>query len=293
MNFLLPGVLLISFAPILVKQVTLNVDLMGAYRMLLGMLFFTVMMQFYRGAALSSRHRWLAMAGGVAFALDMICWHRAIHLIGPGLATLLANLQVLLVAGSAYLLGGPRPRKRFWLAALLALSGLWLLAVAGGNAKGILPGLGLGCLAAVGYTLYLLILKGVPQDNLATTSRVMFWVCVAASVVMGALALVQGPFSLPVRPADSLMVLAYGLLVQGVAWFCIARAMQQMRAFRVSLILLLQPVMALVWEVLFLGRVMLPLELVGVMITLSAIVLGFLSSAPREAPPAATPLEAA
>ena len=79
-----------------------------------------------------------------------------------------------------------------------------------------------------------------------------------------------------------LFYLAYGILVQGAAWFCIARAMQQMRAFRVSLILLLQPVLAIGWEILFLGRVLLPLEFVGIALTLGAIVLGFLSSAPPE-----------
>ncbi len=280
MNYLLPGVLLISFAPILVKQVSLNVDAMAAYRMLLGLLVFAIMILFYPGQRLSQKDRLLAMAGGVAFALDMICWHRAIHLIGPGLATLMANLQVLLVAASAYLLGGPRPRKRFWLAAVFALIGLWILAAANQNSEQIVPGLLLGCLAAVGYTGYLLILKRVPQENLSTTCRLMFWVCLSSALVMSTLALSRGSFSLPQSASEGAMVLAYGVLVQGLAWFFIARAMQQMRAFRVSLILLLQPVLAIVWEILFLRRVLLPLEYLGVGLTLGAIFLGFLSSAP-------------
>ena len=28
-------------------------------------------------------------AGGVALGVDFMCWHRSIHLVGPGLATLL------------------------------------------------------------------------------------------------------------------------------------------------------------------------------------------------------------
>jgi drug/metabolite transporter (DMT)-like permease len=40
----------------------------------------------------------LALAAGVLFAADLVFWHHAIQDVGAGLATVLANLQVVLVA---------------------------------------------------------------------------------------------------------------------------------------------------------------------------------------------------
>src|SRR5690625_2996275 len=41
---------------------------------------------------------WWGAAAGVAFAADLWLWHRSILLVGPGLATLLANGQVFFMA---------------------------------------------------------------------------------------------------------------------------------------------------------------------------------------------------
>src|SRR5438132_11640860 len=42
--------------------------------------------------------RIFAAAAGVFLALDLIVWHRAIHEVGAGLSTVLANLQIVTVA---------------------------------------------------------------------------------------------------------------------------------------------------------------------------------------------------
>jgi drug/metabolite transporter (DMT)-like permease len=47
---------------------------------------------------------WRGAAAGAFFAADLILWHHAIADIGAGLATVLANLQVVLVAVAAWLL---------------------------------------------------------------------------------------------------------------------------------------------------------------------------------------------
>src|SRR5260221_643738 len=48
---------------------------------------------------------------GVFLAVDLILWAHAIADVGAGVATVLGNLQVLFVAGLAWLLWKERPRR--------------------------------------------------------------------------------------------------------------------------------------------------------------------------------------
>src|SRR6476619_7597514 len=53
--------------------------------------------------------RWLAVASGVILALDLDLWHESIALIGAGLGTVIANVQVVFVAIASWLLYRERP----------------------------------------------------------------------------------------------------------------------------------------------------------------------------------------
>ena len=48
----------------------------------------------------------------VLLAADLVLWHYAIADVGAGLATVLGNLQVLLVAFAAWAVLGERPERR-------------------------------------------------------------------------------------------------------------------------------------------------------------------------------------
>ena len=62
----------------------------------------------------------LAVVAGVFFAGDLLFWHHAIEAVGAGLATVLGNLQVLVVGVVAFLVFGERPSR----ATLIALGRL-------------------------------------------------------------------------------------------------------------------------------------------------------------------------
>jgi drug/metabolite transporter (DMT)-like permease len=55
------------------------------------------------------RARVLAFASGVVLGIELAFWHKSIALIGVGLATVLANVQVVVVATVAWVLYGERP----------------------------------------------------------------------------------------------------------------------------------------------------------------------------------------
>ena len=81
------------------------------------------------------------------------------------------------------------------------------------------------------------------------------------------------PFSIPSTKA-LLSLVALGLFSQTIGWLLITNSMPKMRASLTGLILLLQPTLAFVWDVLLFNR---PTELMnwfGVFVTIFAIYLG-------------------
>src|SRR5690242_14719766 len=68
----------------------------------------------------SWRERRLALAAGVFFAADLILWHHSIGDVGAGLATVLANVQVVLVPLVAWAVLSEKPGRQVLAALPLA-----------------------------------------------------------------------------------------------------------------------------------------------------------------------------
>jgi len=108
------GALTIAFSAILVHQADVHPATAAVYRCafalpLLGLLAWRERRRF--GPRAPGQQR-LAMAAGLFFAVDLICWHQAIADVGAGLATVLGNLQVVLVGFTAWLVLSERPEAR-------------------------------------------------------------------------------------------------------------------------------------------------------------------------------------
>ena len=105
----------------------------------------------------------MAVVAGGMLGADLVAWHVSIGLIGAGLATVLPNLQVLIVgiAGDRRV-RGEAPTAAFWLPLPVVGAGVWLLGatgkpvVAGGD---VVLGVALGLLTALFYSAYLLLLR--------------------------------------------------------------------------------------------------------------------------------------
>jgi drug/metabolite transporter (DMT)-like permease len=104
-----------------------------------------------------SRRVWQILVLAALFlALDLWFYHRSIQFIGPGLATLIANFQVFVMAAAGLVILREPPSARQLLAIPLAVFGLALIVGVDWNSlpadyrTGILFGLG----AAVTYAGY-------------------------------------------------------------------------------------------------------------------------------------------
>jgi drug/metabolite transporter (DMT)-like permease len=272
------GAAMISFSAVFVKLAHVGPTMAGFYRVLFGgaLLAFMVAAQRKRLWA-GPRPLLLAVAAGVFFALDLSFWHRSIHILGPGLSTILSNFQVFFLAGMGALVLGERLSVRLALGIPLAMAGLYLLvglnfaSLDGDYQRGVIFGL----LTAICYGCYILTLRQLQTlaeapgrtANLAIVSLV-------TALVMGLEGWVQGESFLIPDAQSWAALIAYGLAGQVLGWVIIARGLPRLTASLAGLVLLLQPTLAFVWDMLFFAK---PVDLVqglGAALALAGIYLG-------------------
>jgi drug/metabolite transporter (DMT)-like permease len=214
-----------------------------------------------------------AAIAGIFFTGDLMFWHHAIEAVGAGLATVLGNLQVIIVGFFAWLLLGERPSRATLLALPIVLAGVILISgVVGSDPYGAAPVLGvvLGVATALCYSAYLLIIRhgGRDQRRPAGPVAVSTFLVVLCSFVVGE---VGGDLDLT-PPLHSLFWLAMlGITAQSAGYLFISISLPRLPAIITSVILLAQPVMAVGLAVLLLGETPSATQLFGVALVIGGI----------------------
>jgi drug/metabolite transporter (DMT)-like permease len=219
-----------------------------------------------------SDRRW-AVASGVFFAVDLILWHHSIGDIGAGLATVLANVQVVLVPLVAWALLAERPGARVLAALPIALLGVALIsgvlergAYGQNPTRGAIFGLGAG----VAYVGFLLLLRHGGSDlrrpagplfDATATATVL---CVVAGVIIGDAQLV------PSWPSAGWLI-TLALTSQVLGWLLITSSLPRLPAALTSLLLTIQPVGSVALAALIFGESPTGLQLLGVALVLAAL----------------------
>ena len=220
-------------------------------------------------------HWRFAAAAGAFFAADLILWHHAIADVGAGLATTLANLQVVLVAVAAWALLGEKPSARVAIAVPLVFIGAVLISgVIGEGAYGDDPVLGAlyGVLTAVAYTGFILVLREMGRD-LRRPAGPLFEATLVATIVAVAAGALLGEVDLvPTWPAHGWLA-TLALTSQVLGWLLIALALPRLPASLTSVVLTVQPLGSVILGIVLLGEDPAPLQLAGVAIIVVGIVV--------------------
>jgi len=235
----------------------------------------------------SRRARLLAAGAGAFFAVDLVAWHHAVEEVGAGLATVLGNLQVVLVAPIAWLLLKERPRARTLAAIPIALGGVVLISGAiGSGAYGRNPGLGVlyGIVTALSYTGFLLMLRRGSAD-LRRVAGPLADATIVAGIGSALFGFAFGELDLtPSLQAQGWLVLL-ALSSQALGWLVIAVSLPRLPAALTSVLLTLQPVLSVLFAAAILGESPSALQLLGVAGVLAGLLVA--SAGRREAAPAA------
>jgi drug/metabolite transporter (DMT)-like permease len=204
-------------------------------------------------------------------------WHRSILYVGVGLATLLGNFQVFVLAGYGALVLGERGGWRLWTGLLLALLGLGLLLAPGwgGFDARFRTGVAFGLGTAIAYGGFLIAFRRAQAERaLASNESLLWWLCVLSAALLGVMTLAGGEAMQPRGVDDWSALLAYAFIAQVLGWLVIGRVMPKLPAGVLGLCLLLQPLLAYVWDALLFDARLGALELIGLGLSLAGIFLG-------------------
>ena len=233
----------------------------------------------------SRKQRLTAFAAGAFLAVDLILWTHAIADIGAGAATVLGNLQVLIVAGLAWLIWHERPSRAVGSAlpvvmvGVVLVSGLIGKSVAGHHP---LPGVGYGLVMAFAYSCYLMMLRRSSADSAHVAGPVAD-ATAGATVTSLVVGLVGGGLALhPIWPAIFWLAML-ALISQVAGWLLITSSLPRLPAAIGSLMLLVQPAASLGLAALILGERPSLLQYLGAALTCAGALAASLATVKTEA----------
>jgi len=271
------GAVIISFSSVMVALSHVNPIISAFYRVFFGCLFLLVPCGLNREfKRIRLKPCLMAVGCGLFFAVDLVSWHFCIGYVGPGLATILGNLQVFIMALEGALLFKEKLGPAYMIALPLAILGLYM--IIGMDMAQLTPeyltGVGLGVVTALSYSVFLLLMRIIHTGDNGPVFLHQVIMTGCCALIIGSIAVFTG-CSFVIPDLVSLTALAgLGLLSQGLAWVIISRYLPRVETSRAGLILLLQPALSFVWDVVFFGRLTGMVGWLGVSVVLAAIYMG-------------------
>ena len=270
------GVLSISFSAVFVRLAAVSPVTATFYRAAYALPILGALWVAQRnGDRRTTRERWVAVASGVILAVDLSLWHESIAMLGAGLGTVIANVQVVFVALAAWLFYRERPSAARVVMIAIVLGGVTLSSGLGrDDAYGERPvaGVAVGVLAGLSYAIFLLVYRFANRTPGPRSGPLL-----DSTGGMAAGALATAPFDprftlTPAAAANGwLVLLAVGSQVIG--WLLIGTALPRLPAIETSVLLLGQPVFAVIWGVLIFGERLSTLQWIGSAVVLAGVAL--------------------
>lgn len=217
-----------------------------------------------RSSALPRRTVIGALIAGLALGTDYVFWNFSIAEVGPGIATVLLNVQLIVLPLIAWAMEGTRPMPVLGLIIPVMFLGLVLVAGALDLGELRIGGVIFGLIAGTGYACYLAVIRRTAP---ATTKPAPFTVLALVGLSAGTAALIAGLVSggmgLPATPADWGWLLLLAFLGQVVVYWFINTGMLGVQETVASVLLLLPGVFSLALAAVLLGDVPTPGQLIG------------------------------
>lgn len=279
------GALTIAFSAILVRKADVAPATAAVFRCAYAVPLLAVIAAWERRrfGARSPRERRLALIAGVLFAADLICWHQAIADVGAGLATVLGNLQVVLVGVVAWAVLAERPEARVIGAIPVVLAGVVLISgVIGTGAYGDDPARGVvfGVLTALTYAGFILVLREAGRDDRRPAGPLLDATASAALVAALAGVVIGDVDFAPSWPAHGWLALL-AVSSQVVGWLLISVSLPRLPAALTSVLLTIQPVGSVILGVILLGEDPSLLQLSGVALVFAGVMVATLGPVRR------------
>ena len=269
------GALVIAFSGILVKLAEVSPSTAAVFRCLYALPVLGVLawIEHRRYGPRSRRDRMLALAAGVMFAADLTFWHHSIEAVGAGLATVLGNIQVVLVGLIAWAALGERPESRTLASIPIVFMGVILISgVIGAGAYGDDPLLGViyGVLTAITYALFIIVLRQGNSD-VRRPAGPLFDATFTGFVFSALGGIAVGDLDWTPGLESQAWLITLALTSQVLGWLLISVSLPRLPAVITSIVLMLQPVSTVFLAAVLLSEAPSAVQLTGVAVVLAGV----------------------
>lgn len=256
-TMLVIGCILFGLGSLIVKFVPVGAYAIAFWRLLIASGIFWLLMKLYR-KPLPKQPKTLfwAIASGVFLAFDLAFWHESIYAVGPGISTLLNSLQIFFLAFIGWLFFQEQQSKLQLASLLIATVGVVLIASpelqhnieAGyGIFIGLLSG---ACLAASMASI-----RQAHRIEPISIFPLMWLISISGAITLILPSLIFNADSLyPTTLTDIGLIVTYGVVMQCIAWGMIAYTIPLLSLGLTGLLLLSEPVAALVIDAFLLHK---------------------------------------
>ncbi|MFC0821016.1 DMT family transporter [Moraxella marmotae] len=277
---LLIGCVLFGMGSLIVAYVSLGAYAMAFWRLVVSSLIFVLLACVFRQKFPTSRPAMVfALLSGAALGLDLALWHESIYALGPGISTLLNSLQIFFLALIGFVFYQEKQSKIQLASLVLAVIGVGLIASPefGHNAKagfGLVAGIISGACLAISMTW----IRQAHRQATVAILPLMSLVGIGGSLAMLPLMLwLDYDKLLPVSMTEVGWILVYGVVMQCLAWGVIAYSIPKLSLALTGLLLLTEPVAALVLDYFWLHKPINAMQWLGAALTMLAIYVGSVS----------------
>lgn len=209
---------------------------------------------------------------GLLLFLSMTLQMLGLDRTSAAVAAFLTALTVLFVPILSLLIFRIKPSPVLWLGVIVATLGIWMLTGATPSGFGLGEVLGLAC--AIAFSFYILTVNAlVPRDStfrltalsLLMTGLLCFALAAALIVPSGKM-----DWRLPIHPQIWPRLLLLVLFCTVAAFGILGAFQPKLDATRASLIYLIEPIIAAVYDYLEQGKTLLPIAIAGATLILAA-----------------------
>lgn len=259
-----------------------HVDGVGAFamafwRLLISAIIFLVLAKFFQQKfPTNKKAKILAGLSGAALAIDLSLWHESIYAVGPGISTLLNSLQIFFLALIAFAWFGEKQSKIQLLSLVLAMIGVAMIAspefVRNVTAPwGFISGVASGAFLA----LSMVFVRCTHEVTKVEIFPMMTLVGVGGALALLPMMLIWNWGQIiPATMSEWGWIVVYGAIMQCLAWGLIAYSIPKLALSLTGLLLLTEPVAALLIDYFWLQKVIDGMQWGGALLVMFAIYLG-------------------
>lgn len=223
------------------------------------------------------------LLSGAFLGFDLALWHESIYAVGPGISTLLNSLQIFFLAAIGFLYFNERQSPVQLISLMLAVLGVALIGspeFAHNTAAtwGFVTGIVSGAMLAASMTFIRKTHDAEPTPIFVLMQLVSIGGVLAMLVPMFVF---DRGHILPTTLSQVGWIMIYGTVMQCLAWGLIAYSIPKLSLALTGLLLLTEPVAALVIDYSWLDKPINGLQWSGAILTMFAIYLGSLKPKPR------------